>query len=138
MRLKPRDQGDLGEYAAAYWLSRQGAQVFIPFGHSPDVDLVADVGDELLRVQVKTSTYSRKPGRWEIMIATRGGNQSWSGLTKRFDRARCDRLFVLVADGRQWFIPTDAIPGGTGVTLGGPKYARYEVERGRPIAGGER
>lgn len=41
------------------WLVTQGAKLFLPFGHSPDVDPVADFGDELLRVQVKTSTVWR-------------------------------------------------------------------------------
>jgi hypothetical protein len=40
---------------------------------------------------------------------------------------------VLVADGRRWFIPADQIAGGAKLVLGGPKYADYEVEPGRPF-----
>jgi len=40
---------------------------------------------------------------------------------------------VLVADGRQWFIPAGAVEGRDGICVGGPKYAAYEVEHGRPI-----
>ena len=69
-----------------------------------------------------------------MTLATRGGNQSWSGLVKRFSSERCDWLFVLVADGRRWFIPADAVEGGSGLLLGGPKYAAYEVEPGRPLS----
>ena len=43
--------------------------------------------------------------RWAVLISTRGGNQSWTGLVKYFDPARCDYLFVHVGDGRRWFIP---------------------------------
>jgi hypothetical protein len=32
-----------------------------------------------------------------------------------------------------WFIPSAAVDAGTGVVVGGPKYAAYEVERGRPF-----
>ncbi len=32
--------------------------------------------------------------------------------------------------GAQWFIPVAAVAGGSGLLLGGPKYARFEVERG--------
>ena len=60
-------------------------------------------------------------------------NQSWNGIVKRFSPTRCDYLFVLVADGRQWFIPSDVVDGENGINLGGPKYADYEVARGRPI-----
>jgi hypothetical protein len=133
MRISPRLQGDIGELSAMGWLVRHGAKVFVPLGHSPDVDLVADFGDRLVRVQVKTSTVERH-GRWDVTLATRGGNQSWSGLVKRFTPAHSDFLFVHVGDGRRWFIPSDAVGGGSGIRLGGPKYAAYEVERDEHLA----
>jgi hypothetical protein len=40
---------------------------------------------------------------------------------------------VLVGDGRRWFIPSDRVDATTGLALGGPKYAAFEVESGRPI-----
>jgi hypothetical protein len=49
------------------------------------------------------------------------------------DASRCDYLFVLVADGRRWFIPSDRVGGGNAILLGGPKYAGYEVKPGRPL-----
>jgi hypothetical protein len=131
--LTPREQGDIGELSALSWLIHQGAKVSIPFGHSPDYDLVADLHPRLLRVQVKTATFFRR-GRWEVSLATYGGNQSWTGLVKRLDASRCDYLFVLVGDGRRWFIPSDALGGGRRILLGGPKYAAYEVEPGRPLS----
>jgi hypothetical protein len=114
------------------WLASQGAAVFIPVGHSPDVDVIADFGDEVVRVQVKTSTY-RCNGRWQVRISTMGGNQSWQGLVKRFDPSRCDRLFVHVGDGRRWYIPASAVEGGSQLHLGGPKYAEFEVEPGAAL-----
>jgi hypothetical protein len=51
------------------WLASQGAFVFVPIGHSPHVDLVADFGDKLVRVQVKTTTFPRN-GRWEVLLST--------------------------------------------------------------------
>lgn len=131
-RIPPRIQGDCGEFSALGWLLSQGARVYLPFEHSPDVDLVADFGDRLIRVQVKTSTVLRN-GRFEVTLATRGGNQSWSGLVKNFSATRCDHLFVHVGDGRRWFIPSPSVDGATGILLGGPKYADYEVERGDPL-----
>ena len=131
-RIPPRTQGDIGEWSAIGWLIDHGAKVFLPLGHSADVDLVADLDGRLVSVQVKTSTVARND-RYEVTLATRGGNRSWSGLVKHFDARRCDYLFVHVGDGRRWFIPSDAVDGGTGILLGGPKYDMYEVEPDRPL-----
>jgi hypothetical protein len=130
--MNPRRQGDLGEFSAIEWLWSKGHPVWYPLGHSPDVDLVAEIDGRLVRIQVKTATFARD-GRFEVALCTTGGNQSWSGLVKRFSRDRCDWLFVLVADGRRWFIPSQAVEGGNRIKLGGPKYAAYEVEPGRPL-----
>ena len=135
--MNPRQQGDLGERAAAAWLLGKDAVVAYPFGHSPDWDLVAEIDLTLYRVQVKTSTCFRK-GRWVVALCTRGGNRSWNGVVKLLDSSRCDYLFVLVGDGRQWFIPTADLGGGSGLLLGGPKYAGFEVERGPAIVDYER
>ena len=130
--MNPRKQGDLGELSAIDWLITRGYPVWLPLGHSPDVDLVTRLDGRLVGVQVKTSTVFRHR-RWDVTVCTRGGNRSWSGLVKRFSSERCDWLFVLVADGRRWFIPSDAVEATSGLRLGGPKYAVYEVEPGRPL-----
>jgi hypothetical protein len=130
--VNPRRQGDLGEYSAVEWLGSRGYPVWIPLGHSPDCDLVTEIGGRLVRVQVKTSTV-RVKDRFHVALRTSGGNQSWSGVAKRFSAERCDWLFVLVGDGRRWFIPSEEVGGATVVVLGGPKYAAYEVDPGRPL-----
>ena len=122
----------MGERAAAAWLYHQEAGVFYPFPEHSDIDLIAVMDDRLLRVQVKTTTVFRN-GRWHLTTCTRGGNQSWNGLVKYLDASRCDYLFALVGDGRQWFIPASELRGRCGIRLGGPRYAEYEVESGRPI-----
>jgi hypothetical protein len=134
--VSPRQQGDLGEASAIEWLVGAGYAVFVPIGHSPDCDLVALRDGVPLRVQVKTSTCFRA-GRWCVMLATRGGNRSWSGVVKRFDPSRYDALFVLSGDGRRWFVPATDIGGASSINLGGPKYAAFEVAPGRPIVSQE-
>jgi hypothetical protein len=129
-----RVQGDIGELSAMEWLASRGATVWVPFNHSPHVDLMAEWDDRLVRVQVKTSTF-RGPvkadgDRWRISIATNGGNRSWTGLTKKFDPTRVDYLFVLVGDGRRWFIPAHFVEAARSIALGGAKYSEFEVERG--------
>ena len=126
----PRRQGDAGELSAICWLTGAGAAVSKPLFEHPDYDLVADFFDgPPKRVQDKTSTCWRN-NRYEVALATRGGNQSWNGVVKLLDTSRCDALFVHCGDGRRWFIPAGALGGGSSILLGGPKYAEYEVERG--------
>ena len=132
-KLKPREQGDIGELSAMEWLASRGAHIYVPVGHSPDVDLIAEISGVVSRIEVKTSA-QRRGTKWAVHIATRGGNQSWSGLVKHFDRNRCEFLFVHVGDGRRWFIPTGALDCGSSLTLGGPKYSEFEIESGRPLA----
>lgn len=119
------------------WLASKGALVWIPLGHSPDVDLIAELDERLLRIQVKTSTLkmttSRKETRWTVAIATSGGNRSWTGTAKTFDPATVDFLFVVVGDGRRWFLPAHAVEGARTLSLGGAKYSEFEVEPGTPF-----
>ena len=132
-RLKPREQGDLGELSAMEWLVSQGATIAIPVSHSPDWDLIAELGARPARVQVKTSTARDDRGCYALRLATSGGNQSWNRIIKRFDPSRYDYLFALVGDGRRWFIPSAAIEGTCSIVLGGAKYSEFEVDRGRPL-----
>ena len=131
--MHPRVQGDLGEASAIEWLTGQGAFVSKPLFHCPDYDLVADMAGRLVRVEVKTSSRGRRGGRWEVALCTRGGNQSWTGITKRFDPARCDYLFVHVGDGRRWSIPAVRIESAHGLVAGAPKFREFEIEAGPPL-----
>ena len=133
-----RVQGDIGELSAMEWLCSKGATVWVPFTHSSDVDLMAEWDDQLIRVQVKTSTYQgskQRKDRWNVSIATNGGNRSWSGVAKRFDPRKVDYLFVLVGDGRRWFIPASHVEGSRGLVVGGQKYSEHEIERGIALEG---
>lgn len=126
-------QGDLGEASARCWYAFAGHDIYLPTGHSPDADFIADSGDHLIRVQVKTCGYIGPRGRWEVSICTRGGNQSWSGVTKHFSAERCDELFVVTMDGRRWRIAAAAVEATAHLNLGGRKYAEYEVDPGPPL-----
>jgi bifunctional DNA-binding transcriptional regulator/antitoxin component of YhaV-PrlF toxin-antitoxin module len=88
-------------------------------------------------VQVKTSVYhditASGLDRWSVAVCTNGGNQSWTGVTKRFDPTKVDALFALVGDGRRWFIPASAVEAASAMRLGGRKYSEFEIEPGPPI-----
>jgi hypothetical protein len=131
-----RRQGDLGEASALEWLVSKGAAIYVPFGHAPDFDLVAEMDHQLIRIQVKTSRCrnGNQVGGYHVQLSTRGGNQSWSGTSKLFDTKRCDYVFILVADGRRWLIPAAEIRAKHSLIVGGAAYRRFEVEPGRPFA----
>lgn len=143
--INRRRQGDLGEASAIEWLTAKGALVWFPLGHSPNVDLIAQLEDSCLRIQVKTTTH-RSPTpdghmRWTVQLATLGGNQSWSGLSKRFDPEKVDYVFILGGDGRRWFIPATSLEAWNAVTVGGTKYSEFEIEPGiaiEPLVYGDR
>ena len=134
--LTRQRQGDLGEASAFEWLASKGAALFVRFGRSPDYDLIAELAGRLCRVQVKTSRYRTPNGTssYQVQLETRGGNQSWSGTAKPFDPSRCDFVFVLLVDGRRWFIPSSAISARRAIAVGGVAYRSFEVEPGRPFA----
>jgi PD-(D/E)XK endonuclease len=138
-KFHPRRQGDLGEAAAIQWLTWIGAGVALPLFHSPDFDLIADLNGLLVRVQVKSSScFNEATGHYALQLATSGGNQSWTGVVKRFDPRRCDFLFAVVGDGRRWFIPSEEIEGSHSISLGGVKYSEFQVGRTAPLDIGER
>src|SRR5215204_1953278 len=132
--LHPRTLGDLGEAAAIHWLTSMGAVVSFPLFHSPDYDLIAEIEGRVSRIQVKTSTCRQKPtGHYAISLATSGGNQSWTGVVKEFETSRTDYVFIVVGDGRRWFIPSGEIEGRHGITLGGTKYSEFQVGQSDPL-----
>ena len=106
-----------------------------PLGHSPHFDLVAEVRGRIFRIQVKTSTFRRESHgcRWQVQLATLGGNRSWGGVAKRFDESRVDYLFVLAGDGRRWLIPACGPRGAYSRNRRGPKYSEYEISSGSAI-----
>jgi hypothetical protein len=136
--INRRQQGDLGEASAIEWFTGKGALVLVPFGHSPDYDLVAAIANRLLRIQVKTTTQeARTPNghlRFPVSLTTCGGNQSWNGVVKTVDPATIDYLFVLTGGGRRWLIPATDIEGKRGIQLGGPRYRQFEIEQGTRIS----
>lgn len=123
----PRRQGDIGEVEAMRWLTSVGADVWVPLGHSRDIDVIAVFEQRPVRVQVKSSSQRHENGHYSVNVCTTGGNQSWTGLVRYFDHSRCDFLFVWLTDDRRWFIPSNAVDGTRRINLGGPKYSEFEI-----------
>ncbi len=104
--INRRQQGDLGEASAIEWLTRRGATVCAPLGHSPDYDLIAELDGRLFRVQVKTTTFQITTPNghqrwcasvWPPTAATRAGPASRSGSAPR--RSTCCSSSLATAGG---------------------------------------
>ena len=137
----PKLQGNLGAHRAVYEYSRLGYNVLWPLCDSAKYDLVIEKDGKFQRVQVKTSRTNheyrnvRKDGcinkslcqtRWNVMLATSGGNTK---INKRIRRADDDYdiLFVLVANGKCWSIPVENIVARSSIVICEDKHLPYEL-----------
>lgn len=135
-RSNPRLQGLIGLGAAIDWFTRNDYFVAIPLNDSQPWDLVVeDMAGAVSRVQVKTTTYRNPKGRYVAMLATTGGNQSFS-TRKPFDRSKSELLFILTDGGMIYLIPCEAVDSVASLTLG-TKYDRYLVTGPQQLVVGE-
>lgn len=117
-----KKQGDIGMcYAIAYY-SKLGYTVSIPVTDSQDYDIVVDTGNNLLKVQVKTTSCKSPHGIYQVALRTCGG----TGKYKLFTDNSSNLLFVLTENGECYSIPTSEITTTTSISLG-EKYLTYKV-----------
>ena len=130
-------QGNLGEARAIYEYTKMGYTVLKPLTDSDKYDIVIDTGEQLLKVQVKTSRYKAKSYSsynktgYTVNLATRGGNTTKNTIRSRQD-GDYDMLFVLIETGRCWSIPIEAIGDArtsinVAATGNRAKYTEYEI-----------
>jgi len=121
----PRVQGDAGLGVAIAYFSRVGVRVGIPLTDSQRYDLMIDDGKRLARVQVRTTT-ARQGNAYVVGLKTVGGNKS-QVITKVFDPAAYEWLFVVCGDATAYLIPTTAISARYSIFLG-RKYEHFRLE----------
>ena len=135
-RNNPRLQGLIGLGAAIDWFTRNGYFVAIPLNDSQPWDLIVEDSDGTVsRVQVKTTTYRNRRGKYVAMLATTGGNQSFS-TRKPFDRRRSEILFIMTDDGDVYVIPCAQVDAASQLTLG-RKYGRFRITGQQQLVVGE-
>lgn len=127
-RANPRKQGEIGLGAAIHWFLAEGYAVSLPLIDSQPYDLVVDDGDQLLQVQVKTTTCRAPSGRYVVRLFTAGGNQSFH-TRKLFDNTASDLLFVLTDDQEMYLVPCSEITNRNSISLC-ERYAKYRVVGG--------
>lgn len=126
-------QGILDESAVgiaiAYFMSH-GATVSVPL--SPTTyDLIADWGEGLKKIQVKSGNCQRKGSPYSVKIVkTRyrktAEGQPWKYVHSPYEPEDLDLFFILLGDGTRYLIPFDAVSGQSVVSLPGA-HSMYQV-----------
>lgn len=132
--MNTRKQGAWGVGRAIAYFTRLGWAVSLPIADTQRYDLIVDNGDRLYRVEVKATRYKVKE-RYICGLRTLGGNQSWSGVTKKFSCEDSDYLFVTTEEGDSYLIPSSIIDGIAQLYLG-PKYNQYKLPQDARWTGG--
>lgn len=92
--------------AIAYYTSK-GNCVSLPLNDTQKYDLIVDINGVLKRVQVKTTNFKNRSGRfYKVHLRTTGGNSS-RNTAEDFDHSACDTLFVLTGNQEMYEIPTN-------------------------------
>lgn len=105
-----KQQGNIGESFATYYYTSKGFLVSKPLVENTPYDLIIDNHEELVRVQVKTSSYQRyENGGFTVQLRTNGGNMSGTGKYKLIDSSKVDVVFILCSDGSFYEIPSSVV-----------------------------
>lgn len=107
--MNTKKQGDVGLGKAISFYTGLGWTVSLPLTDSQDYDLIVDTGEKLERVQVKT-TKNR-----EFPLRVMGGNRSWSGVVKKFDNSKVERLFLYRLNGECYDVSTKGLKNKNGI-----------------------
>jgi hypothetical protein len=114
---------DAATMLAASWFSLCGFATAIPV--EPTIyDLLVSMPDGIIRVQVKTTTYSSRSG-WQVGVGRRpysAGNRE--GLVP-YDPDLIDSFFIVDGDLAMYLIPSQVIAGRVQIQL--RTYVRYIV-----------
>jgi hypothetical protein len=124
-RPNPKKQGELGVAAAVNWFVQNGYVVSIPLVDSQRYDLVVDDGNQLQRVQVKTTTHKNRHLRYVVELRTMGGNRSGQTI-KFFNPEEVELLFVLADDHSTYLVPSKDLRNKSTISLG-PISDKYRV-----------
>ncbi len=118
-------QGNVGMAYAIAFYSKLGWIVSIPMTDSQDYDLLVDNGENILKIQVKTTTQvDKRTGNFQVGLRTCGGNRKnyWA---KTFNNNSSDFLFVVTSFKEFYSIPVKELEGiRTSISL----CDKYKVE----------
>lgn len=112
----PERMGRIGEMAVVASFLREGWDVFTPAFGTTRCDLVVVRGDEVRRVETKTTQNRRPSGKYEVNLMSFKGH----GDRKKFDGSKSDVLAVYVEPtGRLHLLDSKKFDGRRSVTVEG-------------------
>jgi len=133
LQKNTRRQGDVGLGQAIAYFTSLGYSVSLPLTESQRYDLIVDDGEELARIEVKSSRYtvpanSRYPDTsariYQVQLATCGGNMTNKGKIRKIDALHSDYVFIFTESGDRYLIPTSELSGRANLKLSG-KWSKY-------------
>lgn len=71
--MTSNQKGNLGEVRVLSEFVKLGVQCYLPYGDGSEVDLIADFGGKLNRIQIKTSEKLNKAGAMEWSVTRQEG-----------------------------------------------------------------
>lgn len=99
-------RGNVAELVVAAELSKRGYTVSLPISHNSHYDLIVDIGDKLVRLQVKRAYTQNNHGKTIRCVESRriSGKKRWAYRDNAFDYlVACD-----VDRSDVWFVPAEA------------------------------
>jgi len=124
--MQNKQKGEKAELKAMSFFVENGYKVYLPWGVNPDVDLVAENQDGLIRIQVKYAGSYGVNGKCVAALRVMGGNQSFHTAKKYSDDA-FDYLFIYTAKDEQYLIPWRELVNRSSVNIEAPKYLSYKI-----------
>lgn len=125
-----KKQGDAGLGQAIAYFTMLGYEVALPLTDSADWDLIVDTGEELKKVQVKTSYQMSKSGIMMFNVVVTGGNRSGKKPSKLIKDQHWDWLFLHhLVTGQQALIPKEHITSQGQINIGGLKYKEFLIDQ---------
>lgn len=125
LQKNTKKQADVSLGIAIAYFTSLGYSVSVPLTESQRYDLVVDDGEQLNRIEVKSTRYARR-GCYEVVLATFGGNKTASNIKRDLSSHDADYVFIYADDGSRYLIPTVEIEGRAMLRLGA-KWSEYLV-----------
>jgi hypothetical protein len=112
----PKDIGDKSTLAIIAALRESGHGIYLPFGENTRCDLVADLGDGLVRVQCKTGRL--RNGSIKFSVCSTYGHHRNPQSARRSYQGQVDYFAVYCPEtGGVYVVPIDGLPSRSAANL---------------------
>lgn len=131
-----RKQGATSEAFAVAYYTAMGYKVSLP-QQECRYDILVDTGMEILRVQVKSTSYKRPRSKaYTAQLCTSGGNRSGTGKISYITVDECDVVFIMADSGQFWELPSKLCENKRSIGLT-EELNEYKLKMTVSWAGGE-